>query len=76
MLIAAHLSFFFLNMATMPLWQIEGLILYGLLWGFTMDRVAQAKRHRLGLVHRRRRAEPIAQRLSLAGTPSAEPISE
>ncbi|KRA84446.1 O-antigen ligase family protein [Altererythrobacter sp. Root672] len=35
-LLAAHLSFLLLNMATMPFWLIEGLILYGYLWGHTM----------------------------------------
>jgi hypothetical protein len=35
-MVAAHLSFLALNMATMPMWQVEGLILYGLLWGYTM----------------------------------------
>ena len=35
-LIAAHLSFLILNMATMPLWMIEGMIYYGLLCGATI----------------------------------------
>jgi hypothetical protein len=35
-LIAAHLAFFLLNMATMPFWQVEGLALYGLLCGYTV----------------------------------------
>lgn len=35
-LIAAHLSFFLLNMATMPMWLIEGMIFYGLLCGYTV----------------------------------------
>jgi hypothetical protein len=34
-LIAAHISFFLLNMATMPHWLIEGNILYGLICGYT-----------------------------------------
>lgn len=34
-LIAAHVSFFLLNMATMPHWLIEGNILYGLICGYT-----------------------------------------
>ena len=34
--VAAHLSFLTLNLATMPMWQVEGLILFGLLWGYTM----------------------------------------
>jgi hypothetical protein len=32
----AHLGFIILNQATMPFWQIEGLILYGLLCGYTL----------------------------------------
>lgn len=35
-LVAAHLSFFVLNQATMPMWLIEGLILYGMLCGYTI----------------------------------------
>lgn len=35
-LIAAHLSFLILNMATMPMWQIEGMIFYGILCGYTV----------------------------------------
>ena len=34
-LIAAHLSFIILNMATMPHWNIEGDILYGVICGYT-----------------------------------------
>jgi hypothetical protein len=36
-LVAAHLSFFVLNLATMPFWLVEGLIVYGYLWGHTMS---------------------------------------
>jgi hypothetical protein len=35
-LISAHVAFILLNMATMPFWQIEGLIFYGLLCGYTL----------------------------------------
>jgi hypothetical protein len=35
-LVAAHLSFFLLNMATMPHWMIEGDIFYGLICGYTL----------------------------------------
>lgn len=35
-LLAAHLSFFILNMATMPFWQIEGLVYYAILCGATL----------------------------------------
>ncbi|MAP95522.1 MAG: hypothetical protein CMK07_11275 [Ponticaulis sp.] len=34
-LLAAHLGFFIVNFATMPLWNIEGIIYYGILVGFT-----------------------------------------
>lgn len=44
-LVAAHLSFLILNMATMPMWQVEGLGLYGFLCGYTLYRArAAAKR--------------------------------
>lgn len=36
-LICAHVAFILLNMATMPFWQIEGLIFYGLLCGYTLS---------------------------------------
>lgn len=35
-LIAAHLSYFILNFATMPFWMIEGLIYYSVLCGITV----------------------------------------
>lgn len=35
-LLAAHLAFLLLNMATMPMWMIEGMIFYGLLCGVTV----------------------------------------
>lgn len=34
-LVCCHIGFILLNMATMPFWQVEGLILYGLLCGYT-----------------------------------------
>ncbi len=34
-LVCTHIGFVLLNMATMPFWQIEGLILYALLCGYT-----------------------------------------
>lgn len=36
-LVCAHLGFILLNMATMPFWQIEGLIFYGILCGYTVS---------------------------------------
>jgi O-antigen ligase len=35
-LLSAHLCFLLLTLATMPMWLVEGLILYGILWGFTL----------------------------------------
>ncbi|MEZ5960107.1 MAG: hypothetical protein R3C30_06715 [Hyphomonadaceae bacterium] len=35
-LVGAHLSFIVLNMATMPMWMVEGNILYGLICGYTL----------------------------------------
>ena len=34
-LVCCHIGFVLLNMATMPFWQVEGLIMYGLLCGYT-----------------------------------------
>jgi hypothetical protein len=35
-LVGAHLSFLMLNMSTMPMWMIEGNLLYGLICGYTL----------------------------------------
>jgi hypothetical protein len=35
-LVGAHLSFLLLNMSTMPMWMIEGNILYGVICGYTL----------------------------------------
>jgi hypothetical protein len=45
LVVGAHVSFLFLNMSTMPMWQIEGNILYAVICGYTMHllRVSQAK---------------------------------
>ena len=45
-LVAAHLCFFILNMATMPLWMIEGMIFYGILCGGSIYVARTAPRHR------------------------------
>jgi hypothetical protein len=45
-LVAAHLSFVLLNMATMPMWMIEGMILYALLCGVTAHYAALSRRER------------------------------
>lgn len=43
-LVAGHLSFFILNMATMPMWMIEGMIFYGVLCGYTVYWFALSRR--------------------------------
>ena len=35
-LLAAHVTFILLNLATMPMWMIEGNILYGIICGYTI----------------------------------------
>lgn len=35
-LVGAHLSFLVLNMSTMPMWMIEGNMLYGIICGYTL----------------------------------------
>jgi O-antigen ligase len=47
LLIAGHVSFILLNLATMAHWEVEGNILYGLLCGFTIAkaRVASSSRN-------------------------------
>ncbi len=37
-LVLAHLSFLFMNLATMALWQIEGVIFYAIICGFSLFR--------------------------------------
>jgi len=37
-LVVAHLSFLFMNLATMALWQIEGVIFYAIICGFSLFR--------------------------------------
>ena len=44
-LIMAHISFFVVNMATMPMWMIEGMIYYGLLCGFTLGAFRLSRRN-------------------------------
>jgi hypothetical protein len=39
----AHIGFIVLNFATMPFWQLEGLILYGLLCGYTIALTSRAR---------------------------------
>jgi hypothetical protein len=46
--LAAHASFIVLSMATMPQWQIEGNILYGIICGYTMASARAARRAAVG----------------------------
>jgi hypothetical protein len=41
-LLVAHISFILLNMATMPLWMIEGNILYGIICGYTFHLLTES----------------------------------
>lgn len=68
-LLAAHLAFFILNMATMPMWQIEGMIYYGILCGFSGFYAAQ-RRHRTRDDSSRKTKWPgDTERSDLAGIP-------
>ncbi len=49
-LLAAHFSFFILNMATMPFWQVEGLAFYGLLCGCTIFAARQTRGPPVGAI--------------------------
>jgi hypothetical protein len=40
-LVGAHLSFLVLNMSTMPMWMIEGNMLYGIICGYTLYLLTQ-----------------------------------
>lgn len=40
-LLGAHLSFLMLNMSTMPMWMVEGNILYGIICGYTLYLLSQ-----------------------------------
>jgi len=58
-LLAAHVSFILLNMGTMPLWMIEGNILYGILCGYTLYLLKNSQS--LGQIPSRRRAITLKQ---------------
>ncbi|MBI1686414.1 O-antigen ligase family protein [Caulobacter hibisci] len=57
LLLAAHASFFILNMATMPLWMIEGVIFYGVLCGATVASFTASERRRKAERRRQEEAE-------------------
>jgi hypothetical protein len=46
-IMCAHIGFIVLNFATMPHWQLEGLILYGLLCGYTIALTSRARAPRV-----------------------------
>lgn len=56
----AHIGFIILNLATMPLWLIEEVILYGLLCGHTL---ALTRRSNVVRVYARPAAAPVLARL-------------
>ena len=58
-IVAAHVSFFLVNMATMPLWQIEGNILYGLLYGYTIYAVTSVRWPAATLLGQRSTMRPV-----------------
>lgn len=43
-LVGAHMTFLLLNMSTMPMWMIEGNILYGIICGYTLHLLALQSR--------------------------------
>lgn len=61
LLLSAHLSFFLLNMATMPFSQLEGDILYGMLCGYTLAKARFAKARGAIEMARLRRTGAYAQ---------------
>jgi hypothetical protein len=68
-LVGAHLSFLMLNMSTMPMWMIEGNILYGVICGYTLYLLSvQARPRETAPVHGR------AQRQTRQAGRSAQPL--
>jgi hypothetical protein len=57
-LIGAHVAFLLLNMSTMPMWMIEGNILYGIICGYTLYLLSLQARQQ-PRASRRGRAAPI-----------------
>jgi hypothetical protein len=66
-IVAAHASFFLLNMATMPHWQIEGNILYAFICGYTLA----AERSRA----KWRRRQAILRRVEVPDEPPRRPAA-
>jgi hypothetical protein len=65
-LLAAHLTFILLNMATMPLWMIEGNILYGIICGYTLYQLQGQPKHADQPAQQKRLARPQQRRLTPA----------
>ncbi len=80
-LVCTHIGFALLNMATMPFWQIEGLIFYALLCGYTVymspagarGHPAQAAALSMTPYRVRWADTPAAQRDAEAGPPNDRP---
>lgn len=77
-LVCTHIGFILLNMATMPFWQIEGLILYGLICGYTVALTTSPSRAGssgapawVGHIVRPREAQPIRDVAPSLSTSSA-----
>lgn len=67
----AHFGFVVLNFATMPHWQIEGMILYGLLCGYTEAMAALSRRRAMVFAYPRPLSEPGA---ALGPSKPAQPV--
>jgi hypothetical protein len=59
-LVCTHLGFILLNMATMPVWMLEGLIFYGVVCGFTLAVTEPAAQH--AARPQRQRLHPVSAR--------------
>ncbi|RJF85769.1 O-antigen ligase family protein [Sphingomonas cavernae] len=55
-LVFAHLSFILMNLATMALWQVEGIILYAIVCGYSLFSAVEAGAPRYQVGSRRARA--------------------
>ena len=60
-MIGAHVSFLLLNMATQPMWMLEGNILYGVLCGYTLFLLQQKQAPRAQTVRRAVEPRPAMQ---------------
>lgn len=58
-ILAAHISFLVLNMGTEPMWMVEGMILYGVLCGYTLFMLQQKSAYREPQVQPAADAQPV-----------------